>query len=153
MKRTGSWVIGVGGVGLVLAVILHRYTQDAGMAMAAPEAKKAEPAASIATPATPAPKDQAAGKTEEKIVYTFADDDKVKDFTKLWQQRQGIVVRMTVLQAYWNEEQASLTELNKKLSTDYKLDPTKNYFLDAQRRTLIEREAPPAPEASKPTKP
>jgi len=82
---------------------------------------------------------------EEKIVYTFEDDEALRQFTDLWQQRQSIILRMTVLQAYWNEEQAALAELNNVLTSQYHTDATKNYVLDGDRRVLIEREVPAAP--------
>ncbi len=38
----------------------------------------------------------------EKVVFTFENDEKMREFTKLWQQRQGIVVGMSVLQSNRN---------------------------------------------------
>ncbi len=93
-------------------------------------------------PAAPAP---AAPPINEQVVYTFDDEVKMREFTRLWQQRQGIVLKMTVLQSYWREEEQALVELNNKLTADYQLDVNKNYFLDSDRRVLIERELPPAP--------
>ena len=70
----------------------------------------------------------------------------MKEFETLWRKRQAAIVRMTVLQSYWNEEQAGLVELNNQLTTGYQVDIAKNYSLDTQRRVLIEREeAPQAP--------
>ena len=69
----------------------------------------------------------------------------MKEFTHLWQQRQTVLLRMTVLQSYWNEEQAALAKLNDQLATTYHLDATKNYSLDSTRRVLIERENPHPP--------
>ena len=122
MKRGLPWMVGTGCAGLAMMVIA--------------EAAKEQPVAPVAPAAAAA----------EKIVFTFPDDTKMQEFMKLWQQRQGIVLRMTVLQAYWNEEQTALAELNNKLTTDYKLDPKKNYSLDDKRRALIEHEAPPSPQ-------
>ena len=105
-------------------------------------ATPATPAAATDTPAPATPPAQEQPPTG-KAVHTFANDDEMKAFSEQWQQRQIIVLRMTVLQNYWDQEQVSLTALNKKLETEYQVDPAKNYFLDGQRRQLIEREAPP----------
>ena len=134
MRRTGVWLVGIYGLALAC-----------GTAAAAEKAKAPTPGA---TPAAQSGKEPA---KEEKIAYTFSDQAKMEEFTKLWQQRQGVVLRVTVLQAYMSQEQAAFTELNTKLTTDYKLDPTKNYFLDSKRRVLVEHElpsaTPPAPAA------
>ena len=123
----GIWISGI-------AMVLGLGGPWSSTALA--EAAKKEQAEKK-TEAAPAP------KAEEKVAFTFENNAKMEEFTKLWQQRQGMIVRMTVLQAYWNEEQAGLAQLNNKLTADYKLDATKNYSLDAKRRVLIEREAAP----------
>ena len=115
-------------------------------AEAAKKKADAQPAASADKPAG---QENAA---PEKIAYTFDDEAKMKDFTQLWQQRQTVLLRMTVLQSYWNEEQATLAKLNNQLATTYHLDATKNYSLDSTRHVLIEREnlrssQPPTPAA------
>ncbi|MBI3996562.1 MAG: hypothetical protein HY352_02775 [Candidatus Omnitrophica bacterium] len=141
MKRSVLVAVGIaGGVGLISFLMLAGHNQTTASAA---DAKKAEAVTSVA-PAQPAQPAAAAQPASEKIVYTFENQDKMLEFTKIWQRRQGVVVRMTVLQAYWEQERADLDELNKKLSTDYQLDVTKNYSLDTDRRVLIEREAPPA---------
>ena len=154
MKRTLSWVMWVGAAGLVVALLLSSAGQKGSVAIA--EAAKEQPAKAGKTSSAPAAQpsapsgassksvDTAAKPETEKIVYTFGDQAKLDDFTNLWRQRQGSIVRMTVLQSYWNQEQAALTQLNNKFATDYKLDVTKNYTLDDKRRVLIEREGPPA---------
>lgn len=123
MKRTLAWTVGV--VGLIV-----------GLGLMAEAAKKQQ--AEKKTEAPPA-----AAMPEEKVAFTFENDEKMEEFTRLWQQRQGMIVRMTVLQAYWNEEQAALAQVNNKLAADYQLDTSKNYSLDPKRRVLIEREALP----------
>ena len=144
MKRTIAWVLGIGGVSLALVFVLR------GQGSTAAESKAAAPSATSSSPPSAATPSQAMGTSEtEKVVYTFENQDKMMEFTKVWQRRQGVVVRMTVLQAYWEQERADLDELNKKLSTDYQLDVTKNYSLDTDRRVLIERELPPAQEPVK----
>ncbi len=146
MKRSVSVTIGIAGcAGLTSFLILAGHNQTTASAA---DAKKAE-AATPAAPAQPAQPAAAAKPGSEKIVYTFENQDKMMEFTKVWQRRQGVVVRMTVLQAYWEQERADLDQLNKTISTDYKLDVTKNYSLDTDRRVLIERELPPAQEPVK----
>ena len=109
-------------------------------------------AAPAATPTAqaglPAEASAKAGNGKEKIVHTFEDAAKMEEFAKLWQQRQGILVRMSVLQAYWNEEQTLLDQLNHTLSGQYALDVSKSYYLDGTRRVLIEQETPPVPPAT-----
>ena len=136
----------MGAVATACGVLAGSITPNTGVVLAAAKEKAAK---ANAAPTAQAGTEPAKAK-EEKIVYTFADQAKMEEFTKLWQQRQGAVLRMTVLQAYMSQEQAGFTELNKKLTTDYKLDPAKNYFLDSKRRILIEREVPPAPSAAAP---
>lgn len=135
--------MGLGVSAVFIGLIVQNHFQGSVIVEAAK--KQATPPTPAATPSQPA---APTGSQAEKIAYTFSDDAKIKDFTTLWQQRQGIILRMTVLQAYWNEEQAALKQINDKVTADYKLDPTKNYFLDTKRRVLIEREAPPAPPGS-----
>ena len=141
MKRTLSWGIAVGAVVAAL-VVLRGQGREASVAIAEPmKGPSAQPAAQTSPEA---------GKKEEKIAHTFEDEAKMRAFAKLWQQRQGVIVRMTVLKAYFSEEQAALDELNQKITSDYQLDATKNYLLDPKRRVLIERDMPvvAAPEAS-----
>ncbi|GEM_PF-6408631 len=78
----------------------------------------------------------------ETVVHTFTDEAQMTAFAELWRQRQSAVLRMSVLQAYWNEEQAVITQVNGRLTQDYHVDPAKNYSLDTQRRVLLEQPAP-----------
>ena len=143
MRQRVGWALVIGGVVVVLGLLTRFGVQQP--VLAAPEAPKGQATKPEVAPT--APQAATGPSKEEKIVYTFPDQAKMEEFTKVWQQRQGIILRMTVLQAYWNEEQAALAQLNNKFSTDYKLDVTKNYTLDDKRRVLIEREAPPTPPA------
>ena len=136
MKRIMTWGLGIGLTGAALAVWLSGQNRPSAIAIAEPVAQKAAPA----QPAQPA---SAAQAEKEKIVYTFENDEKMKEFETLWRKRQAVIVRMTVLQSYWNDEQGGLVELNNKLTTDYKVDIKKNYSLDTQHRVLIEREETP----------
>ena len=144
--------------GIVLGCLL--WVSQRPVAAAAQEAAQTKTSSSSATtkvavqtppsggtPATmpPAPGAAKAGSEKEKIVHTFEDAAKMEEFAKLWQQRQGILVRMSVLQAYWNEEQTLLDQLNHTLSGQYALDIKKSYYLDGKRRVLIEQETPPTP--------
>jgi hypothetical protein len=144
MKRTLPWVIGIGCAGLALAFVLRGRSPSDTMAVAQQGGEAAAPQAPAAEqPAAP-----------EKVVFTFDADEKMNEFTTVWQQRQAMILRMTVLQSFWNEEQVRLAQLNKQLSDDYKVDVSKNYYLDGQRRVLIEREAPPqVPQTASPTQP
>lgn len=92
-------------------------------------------------PATPAAPAASAAQEEEKIIYTFSNEDQMKTFAQLWQQRRGMLVRMSVLKAYFDEEQIRLQELDQKLSADYKIDVNKNYVLDSKRRVILETAA------------
>ena len=135
MKRIVSWGIVAAGI-VALVAILRTGNQEGGAATAA-DKKAAAKQAAAAQPAE--------AKKEDKVIYTFQDDAKMKEFTDLWRQRQGIVLRISVLQAYWNEEQTTLGELNKKFSSEYNLDVTKNYVLDDVKKILIERDLPAKP--------
>lgn len=104
------------------------------------------PASAAGTDAAPLegqPAQPSADAQEETIVHTFATDEELQAFGNLWQQHQGNGVRLAVLKSFWDEENGELTKLNSTLSGTYQLDVTKNYTLDAQRRVIIEREAPP----------
>jgi len=85
---------------------------------------------------------------EAETVYTFDDDAAMQVFTNMWQQRQGINIRMHVLESYWSSEQAVLTQANQQLAELYGIDINKNYFLDSERQVLIETETPPPPAPS-----
>ena len=152
MRRIGLWVSGIGCLGVALTFVLMTHTEAAwgkkdAPKTEAPPAMQKNPGQTL--PATPGAAGAATGQTEqEKIVYTFDDDTKLQEFANLWRQRQGIILRMNVLQSYFGEEQAALAQLNSKFSATYHLDVTKNYSLDDKRRVLIEREAPPAPPAA-----
>ena len=153
MKRIIAWGVGIALTGAALAVLLSGQNRPSATASAEPASKQAAPA----VPAKPA--QPAAGSPGEKIVFTFGDEAKMNEFETLWRKRQAAIVRMTVLQSYWNDEQGGLVELNNQLSKDYQVDIKKNYSLDTQRRVLIEREEPPqsaeapAPPAATPTPP
>lgn len=120
-------------------VILERETPPPGTETVPPTAG----AAAGKAPATPAGAPAAAAK-EEKVVHTFTDDAAMQGFATLWQERQGSLVRMAVLKSYWESEKDALSKLNAKLVSDYQMDATKQYTINEQQRTLIEREAPPA---------
>ncbi len=130
------WVVGVVGVGVAASAVIAKD-------------KPAEPVAAPPAAEQPAvPPSTSTAPAQETIAYTFKDETEMEQFAKLWYQRQAVMVRMSVLQAYWNEEQANLAELNNKFSTDYQLDPAKQYSLDDSRRVLLERPAPAAPPAA-----
>ena len=160
MKRAGLWIVmGLGCLGIVLALCpnVRQWSAIPLVAEAAKEPNAKRPKPSSTSPRATAPSSPSVTVTEpaspaagEKVIYTFPDEAKMRDFTQLWQQRQGILLRMNVLQAYWSEEQAALTQLNNKLAIDYKIDTTKNYVLNSEKRELVEREpqSPQAPSTS-----
>ena len=148
MKRVVSLGVAVGCVAVTLAILV-RGQQQSSVAFAEPAKQNAKSEKEKSdkpeqkSPATP-PAATVDQQAQGKVVYTFDDEAKMHDFTGLWQQRQGIYLRMTVLQAYWNEEQAALKQLNEKLAADYKIDPAKDYVLNTEKRSLIERPPQPA---------
>lgn len=136
MKRILPWIVGLGAVGAIAVLAGRGQGRPITTPVPQPPAQQATtPAASVVPPG------------EEKIVYTFSDDAKIQEFAGLWQQRQATLLRQTVLQAYLNQEQANVTQLNDQLAADYQVDVTKNYFLDGQRKALLERPIPPTPPA------
>lgn len=103
------------------------------------------PAAAAETPPAEGQPVAAPSAGEEKAVHTFADEAEMKTFANLWQQHQASGVRMAVLKSFWDEDNAALTKLNEAFAATYKLDTTKNYRLDAQRRAIVEAPHPAAP--------
>lgn len=131
MKRTLWWVVGIGCIGIVLSTT----------AAAKEKAPKNKPP--VAPSEAPAPQAEAP-KAPERVVFTFENDDRMKEFAALWQKRQAMLLRMSVLKSYWEQEQEMLNQLSKTLAADYHLDLTKSYTLDAPRRMILEREVPSA---------
>lgn len=103
-----------------------------------------------AEPVTEQPAAPAAQAPAGKTVLTFETDEQLQAFEALWRQRQFSLVRMTVLQSYWKEEQAVVTRIDGQLVSQYKLDMSKQYSFDPQRRALLEWEAPPEAAAPSP---
>ena len=130
MKRAALWVFGVGVTSAALMFALRAQEQ----ASAATKAKDNPPAAAAAaapasTPAAP----------EGKVAFTFTDENQMKQFAQLWQQRQAAMTKMAILQGYWNQEQGSLAKVNQELLSKYNLDVNKNYSFDAQKKVIVER--------------
>ena len=125
MKRTALWIVGAGVASVALMLALRAQERQAS------------------TPA-PAASPSSESAAEENVIFTFSDEDQMRQFAQLWQQRQNAMTRMTVLQSYWNDEQASLGQLNQQLLSQYKVDAGQNhaYTLDPDRKVLIERPAP-----------
>ena len=146
MKRPWSRVIGVGGLALTLAGFVQGFPRDTTTALAAWGKKKQQVTTPEPAPAAPTTPPAVPGVgSGEHVVHTFEDESKFQEFKQLWEQRQAILVRMTVLKAYWDNEQVVLTTLNDTLAKEYHLDVAKNYVLDTKRNVLIEREAPAEP--------
>ena len=141
MRRALSWTLVLAGV-VVVAIVLVGRQRPQGEATAQAASKDRQ---AVETPPAAA---QTAAAGEGGVAYTFGDDAALEQFANFWQQRQGILTRIRVLQAYLAEEQALLKELHDTLATTYHLDPDKEYMFDASRRALIER-----PSASPPAAP
>jgi len=139
MKQAVPLVIVVGCVGLAVGFWLGSRPQ------AVPTAVEATKAQLIQAAMKPA-----AG---EKIVHTFADQAAMEAFISLWQQRQQRLLRMATLEGYWNNEQATLGDLNSQLTSQYSLDLAKEHVLNTDERVLMEQERPAATggEAAAPT--
>ena len=137
MKRTVGWIVTMGCIGLSSIATAEPAKQPA-KAPGSAKAPVAQPAASSAATV------KAEQSKTEKVAYSFSDQTKVDEFAKLWQQRQATVIRMSVLKAYFQEEQASLEKLNAQFAKDYNLDVAKNYRFDNERKAIIEVAGPPA---------
>ncbi len=124
MKRTLVWLVGAVFVSAGLVWALQAQEQPGGVVSKAPVA---------------------AGQPE-KIAYTFTEDAQVKEYQTMLGKRQDVLIRMQVLQDYFGEEQDRLKKVNDDIIAKYKLDSSKVYFLDTQRKVLVEREAPPQPQ-------
>ena len=125
MKQRAPLVIGVILVAVIVGAVLVR-SQGTAPGSSAP-----------ATPSTPE-----GTAPEGPVAYTFKDEAAVREFAELWRGRQNVVVRMTILQSYWNREQAVLAETTGPLKETYGVEPSENYFLDTDKRVLVERPAP-----------
>lgn len=130
MKRVVWWMIGAGMTSVALTVALQAQERPATKPAAATTASNA-PAAASQDP-------------QEKAAFTFTDDAQMRQFGQLMQKRQAMVTRMAVLQAYFENEQTGLKELNDELLNKYHLDTNKNYRLDPQHKTILEQPEEPA---------
>jgi len=144
MKRVVTWSLGVGGVAVAIGFFVFARSQSITQVFAESAKPAKSQAAATAKPAAPS---SAAGPAEVpakegKVAYTFPDEAAMRKFAEQSQQRQGVLLRMSVLRAYLTEEQSNLMEMDKRFAADYGLDVTKSYFLDARRRALIEQETP-----------
>ncbi len=108
------WVAIALSIGLVTAVAAVASAEDAGKA-----------------------------KADEKVTYTFKDQDELQQFNQLFIIKQNILTRLAVLQAYASQEAANLEQVNGQLFLKFKVDPNKSYTLDADKRVLSERPTPP----------
>lgn len=143
MKRVITWGAGVWClVGLLTALWQLR---DGNVATAVAQTAE-ESTASPPAPAAPA---------DGTIVHRFADEASLQAFAKLWQRRQAALTRMAVLQAYWDQEQPGLNQVNQQLLAEYQLDVKKSYRLDTEQRVLLELPTPaqPVPAISSPSSP
>ncbi len=151
MKRPWRRIVGVGGLALTLAGFVQGFPRETTTALAAwgkkPQTAKPEPAPAATTAPLAAP---GVGQGEH-VVHTFENEAKLQEFKQLWEQRQAVILRMTVLKAYWDNEQTTRTKLNDLFAKEYNLDASKDYVLDTKRSVILERQAPP--ETSQPAAP
>lgn len=129
MRKTVPWFIMAGWAGVVGGYFLRGSVQPVVPQGAGPAS--AVPALS-----------GAAAPEGGKIVHTFDDEATVQAFAAMWQQRHDGLLRLGLLEGYWNDEQAMLGQLNHQLSGQYGLDladAAKSYLLDSDTRTLVER--------------
>ncbi|MBI4354204.1 MAG: hypothetical protein HY595_03100 [Candidatus Omnitrophica bacterium] len=127
MRRLILWGTAIVVIGGVAVWALQAQEQQAN--------PPAQPAATTQTPVAPA--------GPETVAFTFTDETQMQQFAQVWGQRQGVLTRMAVLQAYWNQEQSGLTQLNQELLSKYNLDVNKNYTLDTDRKALVEQPLTP----------
>ena len=99
-------------------------------------ALRAQEQQSIVKPPAPS-----AAATADRVVFQFSDEAQMRQFGQLWQQRQAVLGRLSMLQDYLDQEQAGLTYVNQKLWSQYHLDVSKPYVLDTDRRVLVEQDA------------
>ena len=105
----------------------------------------------IASSGLPVHAEEAKKEETGKVVYTFKDEDELKQFTQMFIAKQNVLTRVAVLGQYMSLEQENLKQINGQLFLQYKVDPEKNYTLDGEKRALMER--PAAPPAATPAVP
>ncbi|HPG30758.1 MAG TPA: hypothetical protein PKY81_07880 [bacterium] len=72
------------------------------------------------------------------IIYTFNGEDEIKEFAQLAQMKMAVINKMSVLENYIVLEKNNLDEVNGQLLLKYKIDPVKNYSLDANTKKIFE---------------
>ena len=124
MKRATIWILAVGLAGF--------------MSVVSCQAKERKPKDEAAKPAVQEP-------PQAPPVFTFATEEEMQEFAKVWQQRQTSLAKMAVLQGYFTQEQEAVQRITEELATKYHLDSSKSYALDIPRKALIEveRKEPP----------
>ncbi len=75
------------------------------------------------------------------VVHQFGDDESMRSFAAMWQQRRGVLTRVAVLRAYLTEEQARLQEMDSEFDSQYSLNTQQPVVLDSDRKVLIQLEA------------
>jgi len=75
-----------------------------------------------------------------KIIRKFNTVDEMKVFLSLMQTKQSILNRAAVLEDYVAVERANLNNINGQLLLKFKIDPSKNYSLDTNKKSLVEIE-------------
>ena len=130
MKQVLPWLVAVGCLGVAVGAVLKGQGSQAATG-SAPMPQIGQPAGSVLT-------------GEENVVHRFESDAEIQEFANLWQPREGVRLRMAILQGYWNGEQGVLAQVTDQLNSDYDLDSNQNYFLDSEQRVLREQPTPAA---------
>ncbi|MBI3011245.1 MAG: hypothetical protein HYY58_01975 [Candidatus Omnitrophica bacterium] len=123
MRRAIPWLIIVGWAGVAAGFLLR------GRYPSAP--------APVGVANAPSPQASPSPATTGRIAHTFADEASVQAFVALWQQRQGILVRLAMLEDYGKNEQLALQQLDSALRSQYALDPEGSYTIDTDQRAIL----------------
>ncbi len=86
---------------------------------------------------------------EPKIVYSFNNEEEIKEFAQFAQFKFTVINKISVLENYINLEKNNLDEINGQLLLKYKIDPSKNYSLDTKEKKIFETETDSVPEIQK----
>ena len=124
VENQGRAPEGLPGTAVNVAPSSALATQDTGVAQ--PQNQKVTTSNAVrtlatkppATEASQAPSDAAdqapAAKPQEMardhVIATFATDEEMREFVQLWQQQQGALRAMKVLEGYWSQEQEELAK-------------------------------------------
>ena len=78
-------------------------------------------------------------KNEGIPIYTFRNDEEIKLFIELLQNKQSVLNKYSILENYRLIEQNNIDQVSGQLLLKYKVDPSKNYSLDQKNNQLLEQ--------------